>query len=281
MVDLHLHSCCSDGLEQPESLVVRASDGGDSIIALTDHDTLDGLDEFFDAGRKHGVRTIAGVEITCSFVQGELHLLGYGFRRDDPALTRLLTQTREAREKRNRGIFSRMGDLDLPADYESWRKEITTLAPGRPHIADHLIRNEVVKSRREAFDRYLSEGRPLYLKRENPPWEEAAKIVRAAGGLAVVAHPLALRISRGKVLEMLDDWKMAGIAGIETIHPTANYAWSIRLAESAARAGLLTTGGSDFHGIPEDRRFFGKTAWGDPIPPDLTILPLLMETTQQ
>ena len=278
MIDLHLHSRYSDGLEQPESLVAHAAADDDSIIALTDHDTLDGLDEFFSAGQNLGVRTIAGVEITCSFVQGELHLLGYDFRREDPALNRLLTQTREAREGRNRRIFSRMEELGLPADYESWRSRITTFAPGRPHIAEHLIREGVVKSRREAFDRYLAEGRPLYLERENPPWEEAAKIVSAAGGLAVVAHPLALRISHGKVLEMLDDWKKAGIAGIETIHPTANYAWSQRLADAAAKAGLLSSGGSDYHGVPEDRRFFGKTSWGAAIPADLTILPVLKES---
>lgn len=275
MIDLHMHSSASDGKDSPAELVARASARRVTLIALTDHDTLEGVPDFFAAAAEQGIKAVTGIELSAAFLESELHLLGYSVDPEHRALLELLQRIREGREVRNRQIFTRMKSLGLPADYDSWRARLSTPSPGRPHIADYLIDEGVVKSRREAFADYLSEGRPLYQRRENPPLGECIAAIRAAGGLAVVAHPLSLRISRGRLLDSLPGWKEDGIAGIETIHPTANREQSLRLEKAAGKAGLLCSGGSDYHGTAGDRRFFGRTAWGTPIPGTLSIVPHL------
>ena len=277
MIDLHLHSSASDGKDSPEELVARASARKLTLVALTDHDTLGGLPEFFAAAAKQGLEAVSGIEISAAYLDSELHLLGYGVDVENRALLELLRSIRERRRARNRQIFSRMRNLGLPADYDGWQALLLTPSPGRPHIADYLIAEGVVKSRREAFADYLSEGRPLYQRRDNPPLEECIAAIRASGGLAVVAHPLSLRISRGRLLDTLPRWKEEGIAGIETIHPTANREQRLRLERAAEKAGLLCSGGSDYHGTDGDRRFFGRTAWGAPIPDSLSIVPHLRQ----
>jgi 3',5'-nucleoside bisphosphate phosphatase len=275
MIDLHLHSSASDGKDSPAELVARAAAHKVALLALTDHDTLQGLPDFFAAAAEQGIEAVAGIELSAAFLESELHLLGYGVDAENQALLGLLQGIRERRDARNRRIFSRMQNLDLPSDYDSWRDRLSTPSPGRPHIADYLIDEGIVKSRREAFADYLSEGRPLFQRRDNPPLEVCIAAIRASGGLAVVAHPLSLRISRGRLLDTLPRWKEAGIAGIETIHPTANREQSLRLAQAAEKAGLLCSGGSDYHGTAGDKRFFGRTAWGTPIPDSLSIVPHL------
>jgi len=275
MIDLHLHSTASDGLFTPSQLVEQAAEKGASLIALTDHDSLAGTDEFLRTGAEKGVAAVPGIEISAQFNPGELHLLGYGVESGGEALRLLCEEIRRGREERNREIFSQMQTDGLEVDYQAWRDELTTPAPGRPHIADYLIQKGEVKSRREAFAKYLSEGRPYYRPRYNPSLERSIAAIHEAAGLAVVAHPLSLRISHGRLLDLLPLWREMGIDGIEVIHPTVNRHWYRRLSQAAAEQGLLASGGSDFHGAPGEQRFFGKTSWGDPIPEELSLVPEL------
>jgi predicted metal-dependent phosphoesterase TrpH len=161
---------------------------------------------------------------------------------------------------------------NLPVDYQDWLSSLETPSPGRPHIADYLINKDLVKSRREAFARFLSEGRPYYLPRFNPPLERCIAAIHAAGGITVVAHPLSLRISNGRLFELLPQWREQGIDGIEVIHPTVNRQWYRRLEQAAAAVGLLASGGSDFHGAVGEQRYFGKTSWGSAIPAELSLI---------
>lgn len=247
------------------------------MLALTDHDSFAGVDEFLRAGAEQGVSAIAGIELSAEFNPGELHLLGYAVDITNDTLNRLCEEIRSGRRERNREIFLQMQADNLPVDYQDWLAALKTPSPGRPHIADYLISRGVVKSRKEAFARYLSEGRPYYLPRFNPPLERCIAAIDAAGGISIVAHPLSLRISNGKLFELLPQWREQGIDGIEVIHPTVNRQWYRRLANAAAECGLLASGGSDFHGAPGEQRYFGKTSWGGRIPRELSLIPKLNE----
>jgi hypothetical protein len=272
VTDLHLHSTASDGRLSPAELILKGAGEAGSILSLTDHDTLSGLPEFLEAAGKHGVTALSGVELSADFPHGELHLLGYGFDPERLEAVGLLERIRDAREERNRSLFHSMTADALPVDYSEWREAIPGPSPGRPHIADYLIEKGIAGSRREAFDRFLSEGRSYYRPRENPPLEECVKAILSAGGVPVVAHPWSLRVSFGTLVGLVPRWKEIGIMGIESIHPSVNRDQSKRLTLLARENGMLCSGGSDFHGVPEDRRFFGKTSWGKRIPRDLSLL---------
>ncbi|WP_319562349.1 PHP domain-containing protein [Marispirochaeta sp.] len=272
MIDLHLHSTASDGRLSPSGLILKAAEYPGSITALTDHDTLSGLPEFTAAAEQHGVTALSGVELSADFPHGELHLLGYNFDSESLEAVGLLSRIRSAREERNRGVFHRMETDGLPVDYHEWRKTIPGPSPGRPHIADYFVTKGIARSRREAFDRFLSEGRPYYLPRKNPPLKECVDAILSAGGIPVVAHPWSLRISFGTLVELIPQWREIGIMGLETIHPSVNRDQSRRLSILAEKNGFLCSGGSDYHGTPEDKRFFGKTSWGAKIPADISIL---------
>jgi len=272
MIDLHLHSTASDGRLSPAELILKAAKEKASILSLTDHDTLAGLPEFMKAAEDHGVTALSGVELSVEFTHGELHLLGYNFDPERLDAVGLLARIREAREERNKSIFRTMSMDGLPVDYDEWREAIPGPSPGRPHIADYFMAKGIAGSRREAFDRFLSEGRPYYLPRENPPLEECINAILSAGGIPVVAHPWSLRVSFGTLVELIPQWKEMGIMGMETIHPSVNRDQSRRLTLLVRENDLLCSGGSDFHGVPEDRRFFGKTSWGKKIPRDLSLL---------
>ena len=280
MTDLHLHSTASDGKFTPTELVAKSSGQQKSIIALTDHDTLSGLNEFLEAGRKLGVTTIPGVELSVDFPRGELHLLGYAFDPEKLEATGILSRIRSLRQERNRAVFDLLKKEGWKTDYETWRKGLDTSVPGRPHIADLLISLGIVKSRKEAFHRYLAEGRPFFLPRTNLSLEECVSAIIESGGITSVAHPYSLQISRGRMIEYLPRWKEAGIHAVETVHPTVNRDQTRRLTELAGEQGLLCSGGSDFHGTREDRRFFGRTSWGKPIPDNLSIIPFLFPSKQ-
>lgn len=275
MIDLHLHSTASDGRLSPSGLILKAAKDNGSIAALTDHDTLSGLPEFTAAAEQHGVTPLSGVELAAGFPHGELHLLGYGFDPESLEAVGLLSRIRNAREERNRSIFRSMDNNGLPVNYHEWRDAIPGPSPGRPHIADYFVKKGITRSRKEAFDRFLSEGRPYYMPRENPPLKECVDAILRAGGVPVVAHPWSLRVSFGTLVELVPQWKEIGIMGLETIHPSVNRDQSRRLSVLAEANGLLCSGGSDYHGTPEDKRFFGKTSWGTKIPEDLSILAYL------
>ncbi len=279
MIDLHLHSTSSDGRFTPAELVEKAAGGKTTCIALTDHDTLSGIGEFLEAGTAAGIVTIPGVELSVEFPRGEMHLLAYAFAPAVLEQTGILQRIRDLRHQRNRQIFKLMQESGIKIDYDSWCSAIDTAVPGRPHMADLLIEMKMAGSRREAFERYLSEGRPFFLPRKNLSLSECLSAIKKAGGISSVAHPLSLQISRGSLSEYIPRWKDDGIDAIETVHPTINRDQSRRLTAEAEAAGLLCSGGSDFHGMPGDKRFFGKTSWGSPIPSDLTIMSRILPPT--
>ncbi|MDR0785378.1 MAG: PHP domain-containing protein [Treponema sp.] len=272
LVDLHTHSSASDGSLSPAQLVDEAMRCNLSAIALTDHDTVDGLAEAALASQERGVRFIQGIEMSLSWEPGEFHLLGLGLQDIDCGFRQATEDLRQKRERRNREITARLCEMGVHAEYE----EIAALAGGRsvgrPHFAEFLIRKKVVRNAEQAFNRYLGKGRPLYVPKEGLPFQSAVSLIRGAGGIAVLAHPLSLYVAWGKLPSVIGSLKRQGLDGLEAWHPSAKTRECQRLEELADTLGLIVTAGSDFHGKVHKERKLGRTAGDLPIRMDVGFL---------
>jgi predicted metal-dependent phosphoesterase TrpH len=264
MIDLHTHSRASDGSLTPSELIQTARKRGLSTIALTDHDTLDGLEEAREEAAKQHIRFIPGIEIDIRYdpitVSGEFHLLGLGLREPGPAFREALEEVSRLREERNRRILERMGEMGGKADYEEVRAISGGRTVGRPHFAALLVQRGLVKNREQAFEKYLGKGRPLYISKEGLEFTRALHIIRDAGGIPVLAHPMSLYLGWGRLPAFIADLAAQGLAGIEAWHPTAKVRSCKRLEELGTSLGLYITAGSDFHGESRPDRKLGITA---------------------
>jgi hypothetical protein len=260
LIDLHSHSTASDGSYAPAELVALALERGLSALALTDHDTVSGLPEAEAAAAGTALRIIRGVEIEIAFEPGEFHLLGLRLENMGSELVETLARLSGARDARNRLILEKMGRAGFPATMDELRAVAGEGAAGRPHIAALLVERKAVHTRQEAFDKYLGKGRPFYEPKECLELGEAMRIVKEAGGLAVVAHPLSLFVSWGRLGSLMDEWKELGIDGIEAFHPTAKLGQCKRVEQMARERGFRVTAGSDFHGAIRPDRKLGRTA---------------------
>lgn len=266
MIDLHTHSTVSDGALTPSQLIARAASLGLTAIALTDHDTVSGLHEARRAAVGTGVRVIPGIEIEVEFPPGEFHLLGLGMNRWDGSFERYLVKLNQRRHERNLKILRNIRAAGIPATFEELREIAGEGVIGRPHIARLLVNKGVVRNIGEAFHKYLGKGMKFYEPREALILEEAAALIHGAGGKAIIAHPLSLCISLGKLPAILTRWIDFGIDGLEAYHSNATLRECRRLETIALGLGLIVTAGSDFHGDTRPDRQLGKTAEGMEIP---------------
>jgi predicted metal-dependent phosphoesterase TrpH len=260
MVDLHSHSTASDGSCAPAELVGLALERGLSALALTDHDSVAGLPEAEAAAAGSGLRLIRGVEIEIRFEPGEFHLLGLRLGELGGELAETLADLARARVERNRRILEKMGEAGFGASMEELEAVSGAGAAGRPHIAALLVERKAVRTKQEAFDKYLGKGRPFYSPKECLELGHAMRVVKEAGGLAIVAHPMSLFVSWGRLASLMDEWKELGIDGIEAYHPTAKLGQCRRLDKMARERGFRVTAGSDFHGALRPERKLGRTA---------------------
>ncbi|GHV77378.1 phosphatase [Spirochaetia bacterium] len=264
MIDLHTHSRASDGSLTPSELIQTAKKRGLSAIALTDHDTLDGLEEAREEAAKQQIRFIPGIEIDIRYdpitVSGEFHLLGLGLREPGPVFREALEELSRLREVRNRHILEQMGEMGIKADYDEVRAISGGGTLGRPHFAALLVQRRVVKNREQAFEKYLGKGRPLYISKEGLEFTRALQIIRDAGGIPVLAHPMSLYLGWGRLPAFIADLVAQGLLGIEAWHPTAKVRSCKRLEELGKSLGLYITAGSDFHGTSRPDRKLGLTA---------------------
>jgi 3',5'-nucleoside bisphosphate phosphatase len=244
-----MHSRCSDGTLEVESLVDALHDAGVGVFSLTDHDTLAGLDRAALAAHRHGMRAISGVEISTRLGQLELHILGYGFDAQHAGLISALAGQRAARTERIPRIVEKLVELGLALTVEDVYREAGDAAPGRPHVARALVRRGHVQDTDEAFRRYLGDAGPAQIRKSVPEPREAIAWLHAAGGKAVWAHPLARPIQRPGGFELLlRELKAAGLDGVEEVHPGQDAGARRRIRKLARELGLRLTGGSDFHG---------------------------------
>ncbi len=248
MVDLHIHTTCSDGGLTPSEVVAYAQTRGLHAVAITDHDSVEGNDEAGRAGRAVGLPVVPGVEISTQWTGVTFHLLGYGLDRLTERVRRAFEFLVESRRRRNPRMIQRLQDLGVDITLDEVLAEAGGSLVGRPHFARVLLRKGVVGSMQQAFDRYLGRGAPAYVNKERLSPAQSADLIREAGGVMVLAHPGLLEGERpGALAEVLSHLLSLGLAGIEVYYSRHTPEQVARYGELARRHGLLLTGGSDFH----------------------------------
>ena len=255
--DLHMHSTASDGTETPANIVSLAKRAGLQAVAVTDHDTVAGIEEAMRAGERLQVQVVPGVEISTAKNGKDIHVLGYFIDyRSEPFLVRL-EQLRKVREKRNSLIIDKLRQLGFQITMEDILESRNRALPahesiGRPHIAEVLVRKGYVHSVRQAFDLYLGKSGKAYVNLPRILPEEAIAWIHDAGGAAVLAHP-----GLYKDDEMVRQLISAGLDGIEVYHSDHTRQDEQKYKEMAERYHLIGTGGSDFHGERNGAAFHG------------------------
>ncbi len=246
-VDLHLHSTASDGRLSPVDIVRQAAEQGLSIIAITDHDTVDGIAPALAAAKAFpGLTVIPGVEINTDVPQGEGHVLGYFIDYTNRELQAALQRLRHSRQERAQGMIAKLRNLGIHIDWERVQEIAGTGSMGRPHIAQAMLEKGYVTSFKAAFINYISRGGPAYVEREKMAPVEAVELVLKANGLPVLAHPLTIN---SNVEMMIVELKSAGLIGIEAYYNGYTDGEISNLVDLADRYGLVATGGSDYHGL--------------------------------
>ena len=249
MIDLHTHSLASDGTDTPGELINKAHARGISVLGLMDHDTVAGWDEAITYLRP-GMSLVLGSEISCQTSDGiSVHMLGMLFDRENSALADVLSTTRDNRITRMNRIIARLNEAGFEISIED---VLAQLAPGatlgRPHLADALIAKRIVASRDEAFTELLHNNSKFYISHYSPTPEAAIKLIKQAGGVAVIAHPLASLRGRTVSIESFKSMVEAGLDGIEISHPDQSEDERELLREVVAQYGIIATGSSDYHG---------------------------------
>jgi predicted metal-dependent phosphoesterase TrpH len=269
-VDLHCHSTASDGSLAPAAVVARAHEHGVRVLALTDHDTLEGLDEARQAAAALGMQLIDGVELSCTWGGATLHVLGYAFDPKAPALTEAIARLHEGRWLRAEEIGRKLATKGMPGAFEGARAIQQELgdsgnAPARPHFADFLVRAGYVKDRGEAFRKWLGAGKLGDVKQHWPTLEETVATLRASGAWVSLAHPSHYDFTRSKRRRLVAEFLQAGGHAIEVVNGMQPADQVGSLSILAREFGMLVSAGSDFH---------GPGAWSEigiyrPVPEDL------------
>jgi predicted metal-dependent phosphoesterase TrpH len=249
-IDLHVHSTASDGSYRPGEVVRLAREGNLAAIALTDHDTIDGLPEAIRAGAEAGVEVIPGVEISARFPGGSMHILGYFIDYTNGLLDERLAVLKAARAERNPRIIAKLNALGIKITMEQVVRLSGGGQVGRPHVARALLESGYVRDLQEAFDLYLRNGAPAHVAKFRFPPEEAIAMIREAQGIPVLSHPFTLGLGSAFALKnLLQDLKRVGLAGIEVYYAEHTPEQQALYLKLARELGLLITGGSDFHGL--------------------------------
>ena len=247
--DLHTHSNASDGSFSPTDLVRKAKAEGLSTLALIDHDTVSGVKEAMAAGVEQGIFVIPGVEISIDFQPGTMHICGYFIDIKDRRLREGLAFVQEARRNRNPQIITKLNQLGLKITLDEVRQVAGPDQVGRPHFAKVLVQKGYVQSTKEAFTKYLAKGAPAYMDKKRLSLDDAVAMIRAAGGVAVLAHPILLGWDRTEdfratFIRLLE----AGVEGIEAFNSYQTEEQNWQFYEMARDLDLIVTAGSDFHG---------------------------------
>ncbi len=240
---MHVHTTSSDGLFEPEETVKWAHDKGIDVIAITDHDSIDGIDRAIKAGDELGVRIVPGVEMSCTYKGEEVHIVGLFIDYKDKELKDRLRSLSESRTLRGKKIVDKLNALGIEIKYEDVLNEAKCGSVGKPHVARVLDAMGAVESFEEAFDKYLAKGKPADVEREKITVKEATELINKAGGIAVIAHP-GLISNKNYPLELL----FHGIDGMEVIHSIHDNDTIERIGKIVRDKNLLKSAGSDCHG---------------------------------
>jgi predicted metal-dependent phosphoesterase TrpH len=266
MIDLHTHSTASDGSCTPERLVELALSIGLKALALTDHDTLAGVEPARRAAEGTALLFIAGVEIEIESATGEFHLLGLALGGQRNGLEAALTRVQTGRRGRNGRMVEKFQRAGIPLTMEELAKVAGGDIVSRAHFARLLVQKKVVNSIDAAFKQFIGKGMEFYEPRECLGLQEATSLIRAAGGVAVIAHPISLGLRGPALRTHLAACRDQGVSGIEAWHPNQPLKECRRYDRLGRSLGMIVTGGSDFHGEHVPQRMLGRTAGGREIP---------------
>lgn len=248
IADLHSHSYCSDGELAPAALVARAVARGVGLLALTDHDSVDGVAEARAAATTAGIGFVAGVELSCRWEGHDIHVVGLAIDPENPVLQAGLASQHEARRNRGRQIGERLARAGVPGCHARACELAGHDRPGRPHFARAIVEAGQARDIEHAFNRYLKQGQAAYVPTQWAPIPEAVAWIRAAGGVAVVAHPSRYKLTRSKLKRLLTQFAAAGGQALEVQLPRQQPNQTASLVEMALSLGLAGSVASDFHG---------------------------------
>ncbi len=247
MIDFHTHSTFSDGTMTPTEIIKYAKQKGLSAVALTDHDNINGIEEFITAGNEHHVFPVAGIEISADYENIKLHILGLFINHRDAELQKTLDKIKRLREERNVVMVKKLQGLGFDLYYEELQS-MTDEIISRLHIAKLMCQKGYCSSEKDVFDKYIGYGMPAYHKVLSITAAECIEKILNAGGIPILAHPLLYKLDMIKVQEVIKNLKNFGLKGIEVIHPTHSNQNIGILKSFAFSENLLLSGGSDFHG---------------------------------
>lgn len=251
LIDLHTHTTASDGSYSPRELVRHAKKNGLKALAITDHDTIDGAREALDEGRILGMEVIPGVEISVDF-KPEMHILGYFTSETYTNFVGIMDELKQNRDERNPKIVSKLNELGFAMTMAEVEAKAAGDIVGRPHIASVMLEKGYVKSVRDAFDKYLADGRPAFFKKDKLNPGEGIKEIISAGGVAVLAHPVLLNFELEKLDKLIGELASQGLQGIEAHYVENSREDTGVLLRLAIKHNIIVTGGSDFHGTFKD-----------------------------
>ena len=245
-IDLHLHSTVSDGKFSPAAIVRKSVEEGVTVIALADHDSVDGIAPALAAAKAFpGLTIIPCVEISTDVPKGEVHILGYFIDYTNRKLQATLEKMRHSRRERADGMVTKLGKLGIHIEWQRVQEIAGSGSIGRPHIAQAMLEKGYINSIKEAFTKYISRNGPAYVERKKMMPEEAVKLLLRTNGLPVLSHPLTIHDSEAMVVDL----KTAGLIGIEAYYNNYTAGEISQLVSLADKHGLITTGGSDYHGL--------------------------------
>lgn len=249
-IDLHVHSSASDGSFTPEEVVELAKNAGLSTFALTDHDTVDGIEQaLHHADQIGGIEAIPGTELSCYYGNREIHIVGLFINHKDKTFLSELQKLKDAREARNERMVQNFVDAGIQLTIEELKHGNPNSVITRAHFARVLTEKGYCKDKNEAFDKYLGIGCPFYLPKPKVTPEHVLKLITNAGGTAILAHPYSYKLSKSEVETLLDYLIPLGLSGMECYYSTYDNGQVQELRSMALAKNLLVSGGSDFHGV--------------------------------
>ncbi len=267
-IDLHSHSTASDGSAEPSALVRLAVEQGLTTLALTDHDTQEGIEEARAATTGTDLELIAGIELSLEYDAGGMHLLVLWLEPGSGPLQSRLATLRQWRNRRNEQIVAVLSELGMPTTIDEVAEEAGSGSVGRPHIAAVMMAKGYVESIEEAFELWLASGKPAHRTRPRLRPEEAIQLALESGGVPILAHPHTLNINRAaEMADLLSELCEAGLVGLEAIYSSYRQHERDGYADLARRFGLVPSGGSDYHGSYKPGLDLGR-GYGDLVVPD-------------
>jgi len=273
--DLHTHSNASDGSYAPADLVKLAAECGVTTLALTDHDTVSGIAEAQAAGKKYGVTLIPGVEISIDFTPGTMHICGYYLDPENTELQAGLNFVQVARRNRNPRIIEKLNVLGVAITLDEVKAVAGPDQLGRPHFAQVLVQKGYARDTQAAFSKYLAKGAPAYMDKQRLSLDRAVAMIQAAGGVAVLAHPIQLKLnSWQEYREKITELKNAGITGVEAFNSYQSEEENQQFYTIATELEMLITAGSDFHGAIKPKVKLGQFGKNIPIKLDDVLIQL-------